>query len=43
MTDKSKPDKSSTGRAAVIMLVIVGIVVIAFIGMNLYDVTKAVQ
>jgi hypothetical protein len=27
-------------RAAVIMLIIIGIVVIAFVGMNMHDVTK---
>jgi hypothetical protein len=43
MTDKNKPDRKITTRAAVIMLVMVGIVVIAFIGMNLHDVTKSVQ
>lgn len=43
MTDKPNPDGRSTRRAAVIMLTIVAVVVIAFIGMNLHDVTKSIQ
>jgi hypothetical protein len=40
MTDNPK---RPTRRAAVIMLTIVAIVIIAFVGMNLHDVTKAVH
>jgi LPS O-antigen subunit length determinant protein (WzzB/FepE family) len=42
MPDTPKPDKPSR-RAAVIMLTIIGIVVVAFVGMNLHDVLKSIR
>lgn len=43
MTDQPKPGGRPTRIAAVVMLIIIVIVVIAFVGMNLHDVTKATQ
>jgi hypothetical protein len=40
MPNEPKPGKSPSTRAAVIMLIIIGIVIIAFVGLNLHSVTR---